>query len=114
MHRYTFSKSERLLKKREFVNVYENGMKEIGVFLIAYILKNTPERKLGISVSSKLGGAIIRNRAKRLIREAYRLTKHQLTQNIHLVISARSGIIGLKYNEVEKELLEIYRKAGLL
>lgn len=110
MERYTFPKSERLLKKGEFLRVYSQGKKRQGQYLILYILNKQPSRKIGISVSKKTGNAVKRNRAKRLIREAYRLNKDSLSNNIHLVIAAKPEIKGLGFKEVENDFLGLVRK----
>lgn len=112
MQRYTFSKSERLLKTGEFLRVYTKGKKRQGQYLLIYVLNNQPSRKVGISASRKIGPAVTRNRAKRLIREAYRLNKHLLGNNIHLVIVAKPEIKGLSYKEVEEDFLGLVQKLG--
>lgn len=119
MQRYTFPKTERLSKKWEFQRVFapENSRgifkgfaenrKYAGRYLVVHILKEQPSRKVGILVSRKIGKAVKRNRIKRLIREAYRLNKHSLPDNIHLVIIAKQGIGDLKYRDIEEDLIEI-------
>jgi len=108
MQRYTFPKTERLLKKWEFQRVFAENRKYTGRYLVIHILREQPTRKVGILVSRKIGKAVKRNRIKRLIREAYRLNKHSLPNNIHLVITAKQGIGDLKYKDIEEDLLEIY------
>lgn len=110
MQRYTFPKTERLLKKKSFLEVYEHGRKTEGEYLILFVLSGTATRKVGVRVSSRVGNAVKRNRAKRLIKEAYRLNKNKLIKNIHLVIAAKPNIVGLKYNDIEKDLLNLYNK----
>lgn len=114
MTRHTFPKTERLLKKWEFQRVLNENKKFIGRYIILYILQNQPDRKVGIIASKKIGKAVKRNRAKRLIRESYRLNKHLLPNNIHIVVIAKPEINGLKYKEVEEDFLEICKKAGML
>lgn len=111
MKRHTFPKSERLLKKREFLEVYSQGKKRQGRCLILYVLNNQSSRKVGISASRKLGKAVIRNRAKRLIREAYRLNKHLLSDDIHLVIVAKLEIKGLGFKDIEEDFLGLIQEA---
>jgi len=114
MHLYKFPKNEHLKKKWEFLRVYAGNEKYTGRFLILHLLKNQTDRKAGILVPKKAGNAVKRNRIKRLIREAYRLNKNNIPSTVHLVISAKPDIKILKYSEVEKELLALYKDAGLL
>ena len=110
MQRYTFPKSERLLKTWEFKRVYIEGKKQTGKYLTIYVLNNQSSRKVGISVSKKIGNAVKRNRTKRLIREAYRLNKYLLGKDMHLAIIAKPEIKGLGYKEVEKNFLDLVQK----
>lgn len=73
-----------------------------------HVLLNQPSRKAGILVPRKTGIAARRNRIKRLIREAYRLNKHLLPDNIHLIITPRYDVSRLKYKDIAEDLLEIY------
>lgn len=111
MRRYTFPKSERLLKRGEFLRVYENGKKALGRFLTIYFLTGQAERKIGITIPGKLGGAVQRNRIKRLIKEAYRLNKDLLGGNTHLVITARPEAKGTRYRHIEQDFVQIVNKS---
>lgn len=111
---FTFPKKEQLLKKWELLRVYSGNKKYTGRYIVLYVLPNQPHRKVGIIVSSKLGNAVKRNRMKRIIREAYRLNKNPLPLNVHLIITGKIYINSLKYKELEKDLLNLYKEAGLL
>jgi ribonuclease P protein component len=70
--------------------------------------------RVGVVVSSKVGGAVVRSRARRLLRESFRLHQCELTQPVDLVLVARASIDGKKFSEVEQDFLNTLRKAGLL
>ena len=70
--------------------------------------------RLGVITSGKIGGAVVRNRARRLLRESFRLHQHELAQTVDLVLVARPSIAGKSYAAVEKDFLTTLRKARLL
>ena len=64
--------------------------------------------------SRRVGGAVSRNRAKRLLREAYRLQQHRLKENIELVLVARSALVGRSFPEVAVAVDRLFAAAGVL
>ena len=118
------------IKENHLYNkAYRRGKKSIGKYTAVYVLRDlrayhvmleNPEKKylnrLGIAVSKKLGNAVTRNRAKRVIRAAYRAIEKDLSVGYLVVISARNDIREAKSTDVERELraaferLSMYRK----
>ena len=70
--------------------------------------------KLGVVTSRKIGGAIERSRARRLLRESFRQHQHEFARPVELVLVARNSITGKKFSGVEKDFLATLRRAGLL
>ena len=70
--------------------------------------------RLGVVTGGRIGGAVVRNRARRLLRETFRLHQHDLAGPVDLVLVARPSIAGKGLAEVERDLLTTLRKAGLL
>lgn len=70
--------------------------------------------RLGVVVSKKVGNAVVRSRAKRLLRESYRQHQLELTQPVDLVLVARQSITEKDFAGVERDLIVTLRQAGLL
>ena len=110
---------------------YRSGKRFVGKYVAVYVRRDlaagrlrreNPQKqfvnRLGISVSKKVGGAVVRNRAKRIIRAAYDSVRSDLKTGFLIVISARGAIVGKKSTDVERELraaaakLELQKKAA--
>src|SRR5262245_21057475 len=86
-----FRPHEHLRRPVDFKRVYDRRRSVSTEVLIVYAAPNDlPHNRLGLSVSRKYGGAVKRNRARRLFREAYRLTRHQMPTGLDLVVIPRS------------------------
>jgi ribonuclease P protein component len=114
--RLKFSRAMRIKQGRDFSRVRQEGQRLVLGCLIANwrTLPADSIHRLGLVTSGKIGNAVIRNRARRLLREAFRQHQHDLTQPVDLVLVARNSIVGKGFAEVEKDFLTILRKAGLL
>ena len=109
--RLGLSKETRLAKRAEFLRVYEQGKRIDGRFMTVFILPNNGElQRLGVTATKKgIGKAHDRNRAKRLLRESFRLSRSELDQlstKYDWVLNARRSILGVK---LEKPLEEFRR-----
>lgn len=91
--RYTFPRSRRITNAKEFRAIYDAGINvNVGPLRVHAHPNQLGYPRLGLAVSRRVGNAVIRNRAKRMLREAFRLAQHELPQHPHaydLVISVR-------------------------
>ncbi len=72
-----------------------------------------PYNRFGVSVGKKVGGAVQRNRAKRILRAGYRAIEPELKTGWLVVLSPRDGILGAKSTDIERELRYGFSKLGL-
>lgn len=87
-----FRSPQRLRHRTEFERVYDRRRSVSDHLLVLYGCENgLGWARLGLSVGRKVGGAVRRNRVKRLIREAFRLTQHQLPPGIDLIAIPRAA-----------------------
>lgn len=76
-------------------------------------LNNNQVPKLGITVTRRFGKAHDRNRFKRIVREAFRLSKHQFFEGLDILISPRTYALNADMFQIQKEMVEIIIKASL-
>ncbi|MCC6750508.1 MAG: ribonuclease P protein component [Deltaproteobacteria bacterium] len=103
-------RADRLTQRREYLAVQGQGRKVHLDHLLAFIRPSSGRRRLGITVSRKVGNAVIRNRLKRLIREAWRRCKGQFPMGYDLVLVAKRSGAEATYADVFRQLLQVARK----
>jgi ribonuclease P protein component len=92
MQRLIFPKSARLLKPAEFDRVFRKRTSASDGMIVLYAALGTSEQpRLGLTVSRKRGNAVVRNRWKRSLREAFRLVQHDLPRHLDLVVLPQRG-----------------------
>jgi ribonuclease P protein component len=114
--RLRFNRAARIKQGRDFLRVRQEGERLALGCLIANWRKlpSGSGSRLGVITSGKIGNAVIRSRARRLLRETFRLHQNELAQPIELVLVARNSIAGKGFADVEKDFLTTLRKSGLL
>ncbi len=70
--------------------------------------------RLGVSASKKIGNAVVRNRMRRLVKEIVRQHADRISEKHDLIVIVRKAAVGLKMKELEKSMLHVLKKAGLL
>ncbi len=102
-----FSRRERLTAKKDFEVVFKKGKKvKSSAFFYAYaVKKHKNPARLGISVSKKIGNAVVRNRVKRRFREIFRKNKGVVKKGVDIVLVAKPGIQHCSFRDIERILL---------
>ena len=114
--RLSLGRDRRIRCGRDFALVRQTGQRLAHGCLIANwkaLPAGSPSR-LGVITSRKVGNAVVRNRARRLLRESFRRHQLELAAPVDLVLVARPSIAGKSFSDVEREFLSAARKAGLL
>ncbi|MBQ2742297.1 MAG: ribonuclease P protein component [Oscillospiraceae bacterium] len=102
-------------RNNDFRALYKRGKSSVSPVLAIYARKNkTTSNRIGITVSTKVGKAHVRNRVRRRIREAYRINETSFKKGIDMVIVARVRAAEVTFHEIEKNLLLLTEKLGLL
>ena len=105
----SWPKSARLRKRREFLEVQGKGTKAQGQWLTALGRPGGRGQRLGVTVSTKVGNAVVRSQVKRWIREAFRKNQGYLPEGVEVVVIARPGTGEASYEAVLKDLERVGR-----
>lgn len=114
---YKYPKKRRILKTKDFEKVKNEGDKiQNRYFNLFYHrnLNNPDNTRLGIIASRRYGGAVKRNRAKRLIRESFRLKYNKLAPGYDLIFSVRAGADDLSLSAFDNYISDLLKTSGIL
>lgn len=107
--RQVFPSSKRILARCDFQSVWARGIKfHTDHFLVVVVTKSCGPTRLGITASRKIGGAVKRNRVKRLLREFFRLNYSSIKNNVDISIIAKRDSPFLNYSQVHHELNKLF------
>ena len=114
--RLRFARAARIKQGRDFARVRQAGERLTVGCLIAnwQRLPADSASRLGVVTARRIGGAVVRNRARRLLRETFRVHQHDLAAPVDLVLVARPSIAGKRFADVERDFLTTLRKARML
>ena len=104
-----------LKQNYEFRRLYQKGASSAGSCMVLSCRRNKlGHNRLGLTASVKLGHAVVRNRARRRLREVYRLNSPQLRKGWDIILVARSRTVTASWKELNDTFLRLCRKLDLL
>jgi len=102
----------RLLRRTEFLAVYQGNRRRASKQFAVFFLPNGRDlSRFGISVKAALGGAVVRNRIRRRIREILRQHRQEIAPGWDIVIHPRSSVATAPFAPLAEELIELLRSA---
>ncbi len=106
-----FPRKARIVRRTEFQALYSSGIRVNSGRFILFARKNELGwHRLGITVSKKIGSAVVRNRIKRLFREIFRKSYRDIPSQLDIVVNAKTSCIGADYWDLREEFLAAARR----
>jgi ribonuclease P protein component len=112
----SFPKTRRLARSSDFDRVKEAGHAQRGKFIVLATLavQNSGASRAGFITSGRLGGAVVRNRVRRRLREIVRKHQRDLRDDFWIVVIARPDATKASYRALEDEWLRLAKRASIL
>ena len=106
----------RIVRKTHFAEAYEHGRRCNGRLMTLWLRESNdePSMRLGVVAGKFVGNAVKRARAKRVLREIFRLNRHKFSGATDVVLRARPELLAADRSEVEADLLALAARAGIL
>ena len=109
------ARHQRLTRSNQFREAYEGGHKHVGRLMVLHLRHGEGAAlRLGVVASRKVGNAVARARARRLLREAYRRNRYLLKGDADVVLVARPYLLKAEWPVVVDDLMALLKQAGLL
>ena len=112
--RLSFPKSKRLIRTADFELVKNEGRAQRGKLLILGVAEKREDFRAGFVTSKRVGGAVVRNRIRRRLREIVRQHQHEIVHAIWIVTIARPPAARATFLELEHEWLRLAERASIL
>lgn len=114
--RLRFPKSARLSRASEFARLRREGRSFHGSFVVLSVLPAEPDSdsRVGLITSRRVGGAVLRNRVRRRLREIVRAMRPQLRRGWHLVIVARASAVRAEFAALRDEVFALAQRGAIL
>lgn len=118
--RFFFRKENRLLQRADFLRVYSTGRVYRRGLVHVFIVREAPTEghypptRIGITATKKTGKAVQRNRARRLIRESFRLNLPDMEPGYSMVVNVTRATSGATFAKVDAQLRSIWQEAGVI
>lgn len=114
--RVVVQKQNRLMKREDFNKVYRFGKSIANRQFVLYFLPKREQEhfRLGISVSKKVGNAVVRNRLRRLVKEVVRSHGVGISNDYDFIFIVRKPAVGLEFSAVEQSVLHLLKKTTLI
>lgn len=108
-----FRPEDRIRRKADFDRAYASGHRiSSKLFTLIATVSEHGRPRLGVTISRKVGGAVVRNAVRRRIREAFRRNRDAIASDIDIIVHVRPEARGAGYSELEAELLGALRRYG--
>ena len=108
-------KAKPINKNQDFKRLYSKGRFSSSALLVTYVMKNRFKyTRVGFTASKKIGNAVQRNRARRVLRASYSFLKNSVRMGTDIVFVARKSTYGAKTQEVLKDMTYQLKKLGVL
>ncbi len=115
MMRDNLKKAYRVKSDRDFQRVFHQGKSKANRQLVLYYYEKPDQAhfRLGVSVSKKLGPAVVRNRIKRYLRQAVHELDGHIRHDIDFILIARQDILNKNYHEIKQSIIHVMKLAGI-
>src|SRR5687767_5226127 len=105
-HSLGLPRERRIIRGRDFMRARAEGRRlAVGCLLLNWVDVSAGETRVGVITSRKIGNAVTRTRARRLLREAFRRNQHKVARKVDLVLVARASIVEKQFADVETDFI---------